>query len=77
MLDGWQRRSRRKVGGVQEQALDATFSLIQPVDQRLGFDSFLLRDIKVRDVLGIVLELAQLLLQTCFSRKQGQNYNLP
>jgi hypothetical protein len=42
LVEGWvvvlkrrQRRSRYKVGGVQEQALDATFSFIQPVDQRL------------------------------------------
>jgi hypothetical protein len=37
VLDSQQRYSRRKVGGVQEQALDATFSLVKPVDQRLGF----------------------------------------
>jgi hypothetical protein len=54
-----------------------TFSLIQPVDQRLGFSTFLLRDVKVHDVLGSVLELAQLLLKTCISRKQNLNHDLP
>jgi hypothetical protein len=41
-----------------------TFSLVQPVDQRLRFGSFLLGDVKVPDVLGSVLQLAQLLLKT-------------
>jgi hypothetical protein len=66
VLDGGQRRSCRKAGGVQQQDLDATFSLVQLVDQRLGFGSFLLRDVNVHDVLGSVLQLAQLLLRTCF-----------
>jgi hypothetical protein len=29
------RRNRRKVCGIQEQALDATFSFVKPVNQRL------------------------------------------
>jgi hypothetical protein len=70
VLDGGQHHGRCKVGSVQEQALDATFSLVQPVDQRLGFSSFLLRDVKVHDVLGNVLELAQLLIKTCISRER-------
>jgi hypothetical protein len=41
--------------GVQEEALDATFSLVQPVDQRLGFGSFFLRDVEVHDVLDSIL----------------------
>jgi hypothetical protein len=61
------------VGGVQEQTLDATFSIVQSVDQRLGFGSFLLRDVKVHGVLGSILELAQLHLKTCISRKRNQN----
>jgi hypothetical protein len=69
VLDDGQRRGRCKIGGVQEQALDATFSLVKPVDQQLGFGPFLLRDVEVHDVLGDVFELAQLFLKTCIANK--------
>jgi hypothetical protein len=77
VLDGGQHRDRRKVGGVQEQALDATFSLVQPVDQRLGFVSLLLGDVQVHDILGSVLQLAQLLFKTCISRQWNQSRDQP
>jgi hypothetical protein len=41
------------------------------------FGSFLLWDIEVHDVLGSVLELAQLLPKTCISRKRNRNHNPP
>jgi hypothetical protein len=74
VLDSLQRCSCRKVGVVQEQALDATFSLVKPVDQRLGFSSLLLRDVEVHDILGGVFELAQFLLKTCITIKQLQKH---
>jgi hypothetical protein len=67
VLNRRQRRSRRKIGGIQEQALDATFSFAEPVDKRLWLGPLLLRDVKVHDVLCDILELAKLLLQTCIS----------
>jgi hypothetical protein len=40
-----QRCSCRKVGGIQEEDLDATFSFVEPVDQRLWLGPLLLRNI--------------------------------
>jgi hypothetical protein len=58
-------------------ALDATFSLVKPVNQRLGFDPFLLRDVEVHDVLDGVFELAQLFLKTYTANKQNQQHIQP
>jgi hypothetical protein len=63
--------------GVQEQALDATFSLVKPVDRWLGFSPFLPRDVEVHDILGGVFELAQLFLKTCITSKQNQQHVQP
>jgi hypothetical protein len=62
--------SHRELGGVQQQALDTAFIFIQLVYQRLWIRSLLLRDLEVHDVLGGVLEVAKLLLQTCISSCQ-------
>jgi hypothetical protein len=40
VLDRQQCHCRRKVGGIQEQALDATSSFVEPVNQRLWFGLF-------------------------------------
>jgi hypothetical protein len=71
VLNHRQHRIRVKVGGVYEQALDAAFSFILLVDQRLWLDPFLLRDVEVHDVLGGIFELTKLLLQTYISIKQS------
>jgi hypothetical protein len=51
---------------------DATISFVMPVDQELGFNPLLLKDVEVHDILGGVFELAQLLLETCIKNKQIQ-----
>jgi hypothetical protein len=58
------------VGSVQEQALDATFRLVKPVNQRLGLGPFLLQDVEVHDILSGVFELTQLALslKTCITK---------
>jgi hypothetical protein len=70
VLNRRQRRSCRKVGGIQEQDLDATFSFVEPINQWLWLSPLLLRNAEVLDVLGGIFELAELLLQTCISNKQ-------
>jgi hypothetical protein len=62
------------ISGVQQQALNAAFSFFQPIDQQLWLGPLLLQDIEVHDVLGSVLELAKLLLQTRISSKQTQKH---
>jgi hypothetical protein len=62
VLDRQQRLSHRKVGGIQKQALDATFSFVNLVDQQLRLNPFFMWDVEVHDILGGIFELAQLLL---------------
>jgi hypothetical protein len=74
VLNRRQRRSRYKFGSVQEQALDATFSFVELVNQRLWLGPLLLRNVEVYDILGDIFELAKLLLQTRISNKQLQKH---
>jgi hypothetical protein len=77
VLDNRQRRGRREIGGVQEQALNPTFCLVKLVIQRLGLDPFLPRDVEVHDILGGVFELAQLFFKTYITSKQYQQHAQP